>query len=453
MWTPYAVAAEPSWVEIAVSNVNQPGDDVCPARGSGGRASTAMPAATGVAATMPHFDARPGVANPDLPAERLAALALPYDPERTPLEPLRGSVEDLARVGAVLDRVDARRGLTRVAFWGASHVAGEYFTGELRRVLQQRGGDGGHGFVMPAEPWRWYRASDVSLCSTGVWTGLYDGERDTYHHGELGPGGIAVEPAPGASGWLLARGSRFEVSYLRQPNGGSVDLGIDDMAPLRVSTRGDGPGLLVLQVPDGPHRVRTAAVGDGPARLLGVNIERSRGVVVDAMGVVGRQASSWQRWDASLMAPYLQRRPPDLAVLAYGTNESGVTSYTADTYREDLRRSLQRFRAILPNTPCVLIGPSDRAKHVRGLLFTLWTPTAMIAATQREVGPEFGCVTWDLQAASGGSGSMVRWMLRDPPLARADLVHFTPAGYAELATRFLRAWDAQRRSDAISTAP
>lgn len=424
-----AMAAEPSWVEIATSDVNNPGDDVCPAPKPPGGAGTKMPPATGAALKMPRFDAAKE------PALDLASL---------PLEPLRGRPEDLARVHAVLDRVDARRGLTRIAFWGASHVAGEYFTGEIRRVLQARGGDGGHGFVMPAEPWRWYRADGVSLCNAGAWTGLYDGEKQDYHKGRLGPAGIAVEPSPGAGAWMLARGSRFEVAYLLQKGGGSIDLAVDDMPPLRTPTAGEGPGMLVIQVPDGPHRVRTSAVGDGPVRLVGVNVERSQGVVVDAMGVVGRQASSWQRWDAESMRPYLDRRRPDLAVLAYGTNESGILSYTPESYRADLRKSLARFRSVLPDTPCVLIGPSDREKQVQGTIFAIWTPVSMIAAAQREVGPEHGCATWDLQAATGGPGSFVRWRRHDPPLGRADLVHFTADGYTELAHRFLSAWEAAK---------
>jgi len=50
----------------------------------------------------------------------------------------------------------------------------------------------------------------------------------------------------------------------------------------------------------------------------------------------------------------------------------------------------------------------------------------------------------DWQAAMGGPGSMVAWRLHDPPLAAADLLHFTPAGYALAADRFLAALEATR---------
>jgi lysophospholipase L1-like esterase len=175
-------------------------------------------------------------------------------------------------------------------------------------------------------------------------------------------------------------------------------------------------------------------------RLFGVNMERDTpGVVIDAMGVSGRTASSWLRWDEPLMDAYLERRKPDIAVLAYGTNEANDRKLTEAEYRETLRSVLTRMRRRLPDTPCVLIGPSDRARKIKGTTYAIWGPTAGIARIQREIGPEFGCVTWDLQEATGGPGSMLRWF--SAKLTAPDLIHFSAGGYQELARRFVAALD------------
>ena len=60
----------------------------------------------------------------------------------------------------------ARRKTARVRprlFYGASHVASDTYTGRLRRLFQARFGDAGHGFVLPAKPWRYYRHRDVVI--------------------------------------------------------------------------------------------------------------------------------------------------------------------------------------------------------------------------------------------------------------------------------------------------
>ena len=416
-------------------------------------ASSDPPVSPDVQAMTP-WDATPGALQAHLPAEVRARLGLPgpFDVATIALEPLRGHPADLARVSAVLAKAARREGVTRVSFWGASHVAGEFFTGELRRLLQDRYGDAGHGFVMPAAPWKGYRGSDVNLCTSGTWASDYHNRPGGRRDGLLGIAGISVEAStPASSGWVQTTltnphgraVSRFEVLFLRQPGGGSVDLSVDGTGPIRVSTAGEqGAGGVSLVVSEGPHRLAVTPAGDGPVRIFGVQLERDvPGVVVDAMGVTERTASSWLGWDPVLMGAYLSRRMPDLAVLAYGTNEANESGLSEPVYRDSLRAVLTRMRTLLPDAACVLIGPSDRGRKVRGNAHVIWGPTALVARVQREVGPEFGCATWDLQEATGGPGSMFRWRSTEPTLVAADLLHFSAKGYQELARRFLAAVD------------
>jgi lysophospholipase L1-like esterase len=404
---------------------------------------------------MLRLDVTPTAANAHLPAEMRERLGFgaPFDATRIAPEPLRGNPEDIAKVGAVLTRAAAQEDITRLSFWGASHVAGEYFTGELRRLLQDRYGDAGHGFVMPAAPWKGYRGTDINLCTGGTWTSDFHNRKGGRDDGQFGPGGVSVEAlAPTSFGWVQTtrtnphgrQVSRFEVFFLRQPGGGAVDLHVDGASPIRVQTAGDrGPGAAVVSVPDGPHRLAVSPAGDGPVRLFGAVLEREGpGVVVDAMGVNGRTARSWLAWDQDLQAAFLERRPVHLAVLAYGTNEANDLGLDEDEYRADLARVLERMRAVLPDAACVLIGPSDRVKKVSGTTFAIWDRTAWVARVQREVGPRYGCATWDLQEATGGPGSMARWRGATPQLGADDGIHFTAAGYRELANRFLASLDA-----------
>lgn len=422
-------------------------------------ASADSAAPTPETAGMLRVDTAADAKNEQLPEPIRARLGFgaPFDVATIALEPLRGRTEDIARVRAVLAKAEKKQEHTRLSFWGASHVAGEYFTGELRRILQDRYGDAGHGFVMPAAPWAGYRGTDVNLCTGGSWTSDFHNRKGGRDDGLYGPGGMSVEAlAPTSFGWVQTTKSnphgrtvsRFELLYLRQPGGGGIDVHVDSTDPIRVPTRAatkgeQGPGAAVFSVSEGPHRLAVSAAGDGPVRIFGAYMERDvPGVVIDAMGVSGRTASSWLAWDADLQGAYLGRRPVDLAVLAYGTNEANDRGLTEDEYRSTLRKVLTRMRRVLPDAACVLIGPSDRGRKITGHTYAIWSHTAWVARTQREIGPEFGCATWDLQEASGGPGSMLRWWGATPPLAAGDLIHFTAAGYRELATRFVAALDA-----------
>ena len=111
-------------------------------------------------------------------------------------------------------------------------------------------------------------------------------------------------------------------------------------------------------------------------------------------------------------------------------------------YREDLSRVLSVVRAALPQTPCILVGPSDRATVVKKKqTYAIWGRTALVAQVQREVAPRFGCAFWDWQMAQGGPGGMLSWRAVEPPLAGWDYIHFTQSGYERSASLFLAALD------------
>ncbi len=445
-----ALAAEPAWVQtFTIPSTGGPPTDECE-----GRAKVVAPRDPVPDDTPPSTSTSAKPETPvtePMPEVDMSTLGPPVDLAALPLEPLRGNDADIARVREVFMHAAARRTTTRISFWGASHVAGEFFTGQVRRLLQERWGDGGHGFVMPGPPWKGYRASDVNLCANGTWMGDYIDRRGGRSDGRYGPAGFDLSPTEGAVGWVQTTKtnpqgrsvSRFEVAYLREPGAGVLRLQVDDTDPVEVSAAGEasqtGPALAVLKVEDGPHRLTVSA--EGPVRIYGTWLERDEpGVVVDAQGVSGRTASSWQSWDASLMRPYLERRRPDLVVLAYGTNEANEKSLDPEKYATSLRLTLERMRSLLPDAACVLVGPSDRGKKVKRNRYAIWAPTAWVARVQREVGPAFGCATWDLQAASGGEGSMLQWYFNaEPKLAAGDLIHFSAEGYKELGSRFVAA--------------
>lgn len=370
-----------------------------------------------------------------------------------PPEPLRGPPEVLGRIRDVFRR-GARGERVRISFFGASHTGGELWTGRIRRILQGRWGDSGHGFVMPAALYDGDRASDVGLCRTDGWLSDWHTKANAHEDGLLGFAGMSVSSGnPADFGWVETtrtgeRGSdvaRFDVYVLGQPSGGTLLARVDGLEPFRIPTTAETAGLRLVRVrvADGAHRLTLSPAGDGEVRIFGVSMEREgSGVLVDAMGIRGREARDWLHWEPTMFGQGLRSLAPDMVVLAYGTNEAADQRYGMDEYRADLRAVLRMLRAAVPpEVPCILAGPSDRAWKLGAGRYAIWDRTAPVAAIQREVAPDFGCASWDWQQAMGGPGSMVGWHRADPKLGAGDLVHHTKAGYEWIADRFVAAVD------------
>ncbi len=349
-----------------------------------------------------------------------------------------------------LARAQAGEGQARLLFYGASHVAGDVFTGYIRRELQTRYGDAGHGFVLPVHPWRTYRHRDINIESDGkrwetqrIRVGDSDVER-------LGLAGIAmVSQRPGSFGTVHTAqegeyghtAGFFELYYEKHPRGGDMDVFIDGRKARRISTRASkvSTGYATFRVPDASHRFEIRTLSKRPVRVYGLAVERDQpGVIVDTLGINGSRVRYQLLWDEAVYQEHLRRRKPDLVVLAYGTNESGDESPIED-YEQNLRAVLQRMRDTAPEASCLLIGPSDRPMQVEERVFEHRSRTASLIAVQHRVALEQGCGFFDLVAFQGGALSMVQWAANDPAYASQDHIHYTRVGYQRLGEVLLSA--------------
>src|SRR5690606_37858082 len=134
--------------------------------------------------------------------------------------------------------------VTRVLYYGDSVVASDFGTGTLRRKLQSEFGDAGHGFVLVANPWPQYFHNDVYRLASKGWkvsrvVGPYkkDGLYGLGGVSFLGPPGVRSFIGTAREGSFGRRVSKFIVSYLEQPHGGTVRVSIDDEPQPPIETR------------------------------------------------------------------------------------------------------------------------------------------------------------------------------------------------------------------------
>jgi lysophospholipase L1-like esterase len=348
---------------------------------------------------------------------------------------------------------------TRILHYGDSTIASDYISGTVRRRLQGRFGDGGHGFILIANPWEWYFHNDVFHASEGEWAasrlagpvapdGMYGlgGVSFTSYGGGLARFGT---PSRGPYG---RKASRFDLYYLEQPGGGTVELTVRGAPPERLSTRGNAKVARVhpVRTPDGDAHLAVRALGGGPVRLFGVALERDvPGVVYDALGSHAAMAVYWQRQDRGHWRAEMDLRDPALVILQYGTNESDLWRLELAEYERALGALIDEVHEIAPRASVLMVEPLDRAEYKKGRMAT--KPVILdIVAIQRKVALSHGAALWSTFEAMGGAGSMVRWVKAKPALAGVDLTHPTPLG-AEvlgdmLSDALIAAYEAWKRA-------
>jgi hypothetical protein len=338
--------------------------------------------------------------------------------------------------------------ITRVAHYGDSSVAADEITQTLRRKLQRRFGDAGHGFHLTAGGDMHYIHRDVAHSESDGWE-LMSIVRRGLKSGHYGYGGVLARGwgSQSATFGTVEKGSighnvsRFEIFYQRFSGGGDLKITLDGVPRETVRTRSDTveDAWHVIEVPDGPHSL-TIRTGGGEVRMYGVAQERpGPGVVYDALGLVGARADRLLDADPDHMAGQISHRNPDMLVLAFGGNEAGNDWLDPRRYADSLRAVIKLMMAGKPEMSCLLFSPLDQGERTpRGRIITLSVLPAIVL-TQREVAKEMGCAFFDTWTAMGGEGAMARWYEARPRLVSSDLRHATPAGYAILGNAYYKA--------------
>ena len=235
--------------------------------------------------------------------------------------------------------------------------------------------------------------------------------------------------------------TRFEVWFLRQAEGGALTVTADGNVLGRIETAGEDSAaeFAAFESPS-PARSLELRVASGHVRLFGVTAENTApGVVYDSLGLNGASITVLSRmFNAAHWAAELQHRRADLIVVNYGTNEADFPDFIEKGYEKELRETIRRLRAALPETSILIMSPMDRGrKGASGEIETMPTIPRLVAI-QRRVAKETGCGFFDTFQAMGGEGTMARWYAAQPRLVSADLIHPYPnAGkmVAELVAR------------------
>ncbi len=384
--------------------------------------------------------------------------SLPISTEARPGEIEDASGRALQHFLAALHKTETSDHITRISHYGDSPITGDMITSTVRRKLQLRFGDAGHGFILAGKPWNWYSHIGVNLAVSG-WQSepMFIGKGD--HRFGFGGATFTTPAAGSTASFSTAKDaevgqsvSAFEIYFLAQPGGGAFDIEVDGKAQGRVTTASNDTcsGFRRVNVTPGAHSLTLRTIGNGEVRLFGVVLESgARGVQYDSLGVNGAFVGLLNRYqDEATWAQQLRRRNPDLVILAYGANESEYENWPMDQYEKDTREVVRRIRTALPDASIMFVGPMDRGKRGAGAAIITRPTIPKLIAAQRRLAAELGCAFFDTFTAMGGAGTVARWYEAKPKLMTSDFTHPTWQGSEIVGTllhdALLRAYEKRR---------
>jgi lysophospholipase L1-like esterase len=157
---------------------------------------------------------------------------------------------------------------------------------------------------------------------------------------------------------------------------------------------------------------------------------------MDNIAMRGGSGLIFSRMNREHQQKMLERLDPGLIILQFGGNV--VPYLDPGYYRRAFVRELSFLSEIIPQTPIVVIGPSDMSVRDQGR-FSTHPKLEPINEALRDAALESGCIFWNLYEAMGGANSMPSFVHADPPLASTDYVHFTQLGVNLVAEMFYNA--------------
>ena len=332
----------------------------------------------------------------------------------------------------------------RIAFYGDSNHSRDFMGGAMRRILQKKYGDAGHGYLGLGRPWAWYDHMDVRIDrQASEWFTYNVTSQQLPGDAHYGHGMITVMSlGEGARTWVATAdkdapvgrtATRFDVHFLRGPQLGSFDMIVDGEVKRTVHTRAKeyAAGFAEVELPDAPHKLVLKVGKEGLVRLMGVAVERDPpGIVLDNIGVGMLGAHTMIRTNEQTFRQTIRHRGYDLVMFQLGTMKSPWL------FEPNMRKVIARHKAALPGVPLLLMTPPDRVDYVE--LKKAPPSLNAVCGIIEQMAQELGLAFFDFRKAEGGEGSELR-LAKAHMMGDGDNVHMNPKGAKYMGERVVYA--------------
>lgn len=320
-----------------------------------------------------------------------------------------------------------------IVHFGDSHVQGDLFSGEVRKLVQFEFGHAGQGIIFPYSLSKSYGPKGVIASTKGVWTGtniLKNQEKDN-----LGITGYTLRTMDANSQLNIEITDKFSgklsnrISIWTSSDLSSFDYKINDEFNL-IDEKNTTPNLKcrtyesnsdikdfnlsLIQKNDSNQTFYFHGFEFVSAAESGINYHR--------YGVVGAQFTHLIN-NAELLLVQLSELKPDLIIFSFGTNEAYNSYFDTSVYYKSINNFIEAIRKNSPEVAILITTAPDTRSQGR-------TPPNQIRVNQQlmRIAKDLDLSMYDLNEAMGGWGSLYRWYENN--LTLKDKLHFNSNGYS-----------------------
>ena len=282
---------------------------------------------------------------------------------RSRLLPKTKSLSNFYRALAGIESGTRARPVT-VLHVGDDQISMDRFTGDLRKMFQERFGDAGRGMLAPGLAYPLYRARGVRITEQGAWRTASSIAGDKGHFGFAGV--VKHTLAEGSSLNLESLEQPFtwaEAVFLAGPDRGEVALEVSgsDKASKRVSLQTPTKQLKRVRLVARGTKFTVRSLSNKPVSISSWSIGEERpGVRYVSLGLPKARAEViHDRWDLSLLKYELELLKPDLIVLNHGINESRDDNLNLQKYSQAMTKTVATLSELAPESSVIVIGMRD----------------------------------------------------------------------------------------------
>ncbi len=237
----------------------------------------------------------------------------------------------------------------------------------------------------------------------------------------------------GSKEYALSRRFNRITVITRQPSNISLKTN-DAEAPAEMKfSGGEEPCYYATVLPKATGEVTIEV--EGETDILGIQLDGQTGVSIDNIPMRGSSGRELAAINQSSIRQFYSRENVALIILQFGGNSTPYLSQKKlSGFKKEMKRLINSFHDLAPKAKVLFIGPADMARNDENGTLASYPILPALCDSIREAANESGAAFWNMYAAMGGKGSIVRWNNANPQLAGADYIHFTPLGAKKIAT-------------------
>ena len=172
----------------------------------------------------------------------------------------------------------------------------------------------------------------------------------------------------------------------------------------------------------------------GETDILGIQLDGTKGISMDNIPMRGSSGRDLMTISRASLRPFFGRENVALVILQYGGNSLPYLNRDKlHDFKESMKQLIRTFRELAPEAKVLFIGPADMARNREDGEMESYPLLPELNDSLRAAANESGAAFWNMYAAMGGKGSIIRWVEANPQLAGEDYIHFTPLGAKKIA--------------------